>query len=457
MADWGGGYPSRDRYLDTIQLNTAPTMIDIGLLAQGRALPHGGRPYRYCELGCGTGFSMTTLAATNPTCTFVGYDFMPEHIVRGMSLIEEAGLSNIVLHEAAFEELAAGPVPEPFDYIVLHGVWSWVSAENQGYLVEILGRWLKPGGIAYLGYSAAAGWMTMAPMRRLFIEAPSGPPDNRYGPARAAVEALVALNPDTDVARNWERYKKLPDTYIMHDFGAESASAHWQPEVAAALAPAKLEFLSSANLIDQFGPLLYSQEELEFIGKAMGEGWGETARDLAKEATFRGDLYGRGVPMRATAETWGAVRGVTIALWEPCLKAEEPHPLLVERRPWDDAMAGRIADTFGGQEMTIGTFVEALGVPERDGLQLALALLAREEACVVRPAAEVAAVNESLAGFHAALKRRHLDGVRLPGVASARLMGPKVLAGDELDALFGKAEADAQVAQGLARLGLPEV
>ncbi len=457
MGHWDGGYPSQDRYLDTIQLNTMPSMMDLGLLAQGRALPHGGGTYRYCELGCGTAFSMTTLAAANPESTFVGYDFMPEHIVRAMSLIDEAGLSNIEILEASFEDLAAGPAPEPFDYIVLHGVWSWVSAENQGYLVEILNRWLKPGGIAYLGYSAAAGWMSLGPMRRLFRELPPGPPDNRYGPAREAVEALIKLNPDTDIARKWERYRDLPDEYLAHDFAAESASAHWHSEMAAALAPAKLEFLSSSNLIDQFAPLLYNPDQLDFIGKGMQEGWGETARDLATESTFRGDLYGRGVPMLPSRETWRRLSGLTIAQWQPCLKSEVQHSVLAEMRPWDDAMEQRIDGVFAGGELMIATFVDKLGLPQKEGLQMAMALLARDEACVVRPKPDVAAVNESLAGFHAALKRRHLDGASLPGVASARLMGPKQLTDAELGMLFGNETPDDKTAQGFAQLILPMV
>ncbi|MEM6305483.1 MAG: class I SAM-dependent methyltransferase [Pseudomonadota bacterium] len=457
MANWAGGYPSEERYLDTIQLNTTPTIMDAGLLAQGLALPHGAGAYRYCELGCGTAFSMTALAASNPQSTFEGYDIMPEHVVRAMSLIEEAGLSNIEVKEASFEELLAGPAPEPFDYMVLHGVWSWVSAENQGFLVELLARWLKPGGVAYIGYSAAAGWMSLGPMRRLFRELPPGPPDSPYGPARAAVEAYIKLHPGSEVAQKWERYRDLPDSYLAHDFGASEASAQWPTEMAAALAPAKLTYLCPANLIEQFGPLLYNPDQLQFIGQAMQEGWGETARDLATEATFRGDLYGKGIPRVPSKETWRRLSQMTLTQWRPCLKSEKQHSVLSTLRPWDEAMVARIDAVFAKGEMTVADFVEKLALPQKEGLQMALALLARDEACVVRPAAEVAAANEGLAGFQAALKRRHLDGASLPGVASARLMGPKQLSDAELDALFGVAEPDAQTSEGFAQLALPEV
>ena len=455
MADWTGGYPSQDKYLDTIQTLTTPKGIDIGLLAQGRALPHRGRPYRYCELGCGTAFSMTALAAANPESTFVGYDFMPEHIVRAMGLIEDGGLNNIVIHEASFEDLAAGPAPEPFDYIVLHGVWSWVSAENQRYLVEILNRWLKPGGIAYLGYSAAAGWMALAPMRRLFRELPAGEGDDRYGPARAAMEAMIAVQPETDIARKWKLFKDLPDDYLVHDLGADEATADWQGDIAAALAPAKLEFLSPANLIEQMGPLYYTEEQLEFIGKAMAEGWGETARDLATGANFRTDLYGRGAPMIPAVETWQTFSTMTIAPWKPLLAREVQMNARANSQPWDDGMAEAIERVLADGEMTIGTFADKLGGDQKSGLQVALALIAIGLANVVRPQAELAAVNESLGAFHDALRRRYANKARMPGVASARLMGPMQLSEAEHDALFGDETPDPKIAEGLSRLALP--
>ena len=54
-----------------------------------------------------------------------------------------------------------------FDYIVLHGIWSWVSDENRKVIVDIIRKRLKVGGAVYFSYNSFPGWATAMPLRHL--------------------------------------------------------------------------------------------------------------------------------------------------------------------------------------------------------------------------------------------------------------------------------------------------
>ena len=79
----------------------------------------------YLELGYGQGVSANLHAADNPRGEFWGTDFNPDHALYARSLARQSGVSAQWL-ELGFEAMLDTPTP-PFDFIVLHGVWSWVS------------------------------------------------------------------------------------------------------------------------------------------------------------------------------------------------------------------------------------------------------------------------------------------------------------------------------------------
>ncbi|WP_108260304.1 class I SAM-dependent methyltransferase [Mangrovicoccus ximenensis] len=342
-APWGGGYPVATRYLETAQPLQAPELIDLALLAAGFLPPRRGC-FRYAELGCGTGFTLIGLAALHPEGQFLGVDFMPEHVARARAFIAEAGLGNIEIVEASFAELAAAAPPEAFDYVAMHGVWTWVSEENRGHLAAILGRWLAPGGVCYNGYAAAAGWQETALIRRIFREVPRLPGRPPFEGARAAVDAFLANGGGTETtARLWERFAKLPDSYLAHDLGAVHATACWCAEVAGALASAKTEFAAPADLFDQFDLLRFEPGWAEFVRKAAAEGWGESARDMACARGFRTDLFGRGTPRLGEAEQQARLGALGIPR-APCLAGRRLSAAgcRIRPRPWPD----RPGETF---------------------------------------------------------------------------------------------------------------
>jgi tRNA G46 methylase TrmB len=69
-----------------------------------------------------------TLAACYPRGEFLAIDLNAEHIANGHTLADKGGLTNIRFMETTFEDALKQPLPK-FDYMVVHGVYSWVSSE----------------------------------------------------------------------------------------------------------------------------------------------------------------------------------------------------------------------------------------------------------------------------------------------------------------------------------------
>jgi SAM-dependent methyltransferase len=112
------------------------------------------------------------VAAANPQMSFVGVDFNPIHIVAARALSEAARLSNIRFAEASFDELLEPRFADlgEFDIIALHGIYSWVAPSIRRAIVKFADARLKTGGVLYVSYNAAPGWMPRAPLQRLIFE-----------------------------------------------------------------------------------------------------------------------------------------------------------------------------------------------------------------------------------------------------------------------------------------------
>ena len=127
--------------IDAVACNTTTSCPDASR-ATGPAYvepPSLDAGFRYCELGFGQGVSANLLAATHPQGHFEGTDFNPRHASGAAGLSAAAGLKNTAWHDDSFEQFLDRDT-EPFDYISLHGIWSWVSPQNRHFLVEILRR-----------------------------------------------------------------------------------------------------------------------------------------------------------------------------------------------------------------------------------------------------------------------------------------------------------------------------
>lgn len=142
------------------------------------------------------------------------------------ALADQAGLSNLQLVQDSFSQLRGRDLP-PMDFIVLHGVYSWVNADNRAHIVALIARLLKPGGVVYLSYNCMPGWAHKAPLQRLMSEAAQrqsrGSALQCFHAARhllrqldAADAAFFANNPGARTALR--DIANASDAYLLHEF-----------------------------------------------------------------------------------------------------------------------------------------------------------------------------------------------------------------------------------------------
>jgi len=110
---------------------------------------------RLLELGCGNGAHLLALATALPDSEFVGIDASERAIAEGMELVRELGLKNLRLEQGDFSTFESSGLK--FDYVVSHGVYSWVPPATQDALLAACRSQLAPHGIAYVSYNTYPG------------------------------------------------------------------------------------------------------------------------------------------------------------------------------------------------------------------------------------------------------------------------------------------------------------
>lgn len=123
---------------------------------------HGWRPpaperASYLEIGCGDGYNLAGIGAVTPGGHCVGFDLSKAAVARGQAIVEAAGLRNVKISVGDIMDYPrSGKV---FDYIVSHGVYTWIPQHVRPAMLELIAKQLAPGGVAYVSFDAlpAAG------------------------------------------------------------------------------------------------------------------------------------------------------------------------------------------------------------------------------------------------------------------------------------------------------------
>ncbi|MBM3346634.1 MAG: methyltransferase domain-containing protein, partial [Betaproteobacteria bacterium] len=324
MSDWSQGYAAALPYTYGFHRELAPTLLRTALLAQGVQHDAAAQGYRFCELGCGRGLDCNILAAANPESGFWGADFNPAHIADARELARAAGSGNVHFLEADFEGFGRQDLPD-FDFIVLHGVYTWVSPENRQVIGHFIAEHLRPGGVVYLSYNALPGWAQLQPLGRLIhelVDAGTGPIDARVagairlaGQLRNADAHYFRANPQVgplldDVARR-------SDAYIVHEYCNRDWTPLFHADVARAMAAAKLEFAASADLRDQVESLDLTPEQSALLRGAATSSQREMLRDFLVQRRLRRDVYVKGARALSHAAAQSAWAGLRLALVVP--------------------------------------------------------------------------------------------------------------------------------------------
>jgi SAM-dependent methyltransferase len=299
MNDWTSGYVADIGYTYGYYLELNPLRVKLAFLSAGLVAPEFGTA---CELGFGQGLSANMHAAAS-ICSWHGTDFNPSQAGFAQELASVSG-ANAHLYDEAFDEFAKRDMPE-FDYIGVHGIWSWISDENRAVIVNFIRKKLKVGGVLYISYNTLPGWGTFAPMRHLMTEhaevigADGVGIVSRIDGALDFTEKLLATNPLFARANPLinEKINKITGQnrhYLAHEY----FNRDWHPMHFATMAvwmeSAKLTYACSAHYLDHLDAVNLTAEQQAFLKDIHDPMFKQTVRDFMVNQQFRKDYWVKG-------------------------------------------------------------------------------------------------------------------------------------------------------------------
>jgi len=111
---------------------------------------------RVLELGCGDGTNLCSQAYSLPSSSFVGIDLSTVEIDSAKATAVELALSNIEFRQADVTDLDLTELGK-FDFIIAHGLFSWVPDFVRAAILNIYDQCLAPHGVGYISYNALPG------------------------------------------------------------------------------------------------------------------------------------------------------------------------------------------------------------------------------------------------------------------------------------------------------------
>lgn len=241
---------------------------------------------RVLELGCSSGDNLIPMAWGLPNAEFVGIDLAARPIAEGQTAVQELGLGNIHLHQ--LDLLDFPDTMGTFDYIIAHGLYSWVPQVVQDKIMAVCHKHLAPNGVAFVSYNTYPGCHLRDMVREMMLYHVYNAPDSltKIQQARALLKFLADSQTDPDeygqlLHKELERVMHFPVAHFFHDDLAEINRPLYFHQFMEHAGSAGLQFLSEAEYFmvqtDQFpeqtvkvldglgGNILGQQQYLDFL------------------------------------------------------------------------------------------------------------------------------------------------------------------------------------------------
>lgn len=216
--------------------------------------PKGLEEARVLEIGCAVGGNLLPLAVAYPGSRFVGIDLSPRQIAEANEAVAALSLANVSFLAMGLEEV--GTTMEPFDYIIAHGVYSWVAAPVRDQLMALCSRLLSPGGVAYISFNTLPGGGTRAALREMAKFHTKGALDeaDRMKRSReffAFLEGALKDRQDAyaqSLSEELATLAQLGDFYIRHEHLEETNEPFYFHEFISHAQRHGLQFLAEAEI-----------------------------------------------------------------------------------------------------------------------------------------------------------------------------------------------------------------
>jgi SAM-dependent methyltransferase len=309
LPEAGDGYVLDVPYPRKFVPQIAPPLLRLVAALNGVATPPED-DFDYCDLGSANGDTLALLAAANPDARFVGVDFNREHIAAAERLVARGRLGNVQLLERDFEALLHDDLPQ-FDFIVAHGILSWVAPNKRDAVLAFVRDRLKPGGLFYVSYNALPGWAAIEPLRRLMLDHTARTGGTTLDRAREGLDYVQRLadagagyfasQPTARSMVGLMRAAGLP--YVVHEY----FNAHMQPfysaDVATKMSGAGLAFVGQVPLYLNVRELATPPSVKKIADGLAARAPFEMLKDFGNNEMFRSDVFVKGKGERTEAET----------------------------------------------------------------------------------------------------------------------------------------------------------
>jgi predicted O-methyltransferase YrrM len=254
---------------------------------------------RVLELGCSVGTNLLPMAAGAPQARFVGIDQSAVQIGIAEQRRAQLGLDNC--------RLVAGDLREideqwgTFDYIICHGVYSWVPEAVRAAILRLCKERLSPRGVAYISYNVLPGWLPMLGVRealRAHTEGIEGAQE-RVSQARAFLAFMASLEPESSdpwhatMRTAHAQLERCPDSYLLHEYLAPVNAPCTFLDFVAAARSHGLQYLAEADLPTMI-PANCGANAREVLDQIHGQAQSEQYLDLLRGRRFRQTLLVHG-------------------------------------------------------------------------------------------------------------------------------------------------------------------
>lgn len=298
------GYVVDVPYIESVSADICPAWLSMISVLNGQP-PLPDRPLVWSELGSGSGLAACVVGATNAEITVWGCDVNPAHVERSREIALRAGLPNCAFDLASFAEVARDPHvgPAEVDVVVVHGVFSWVSPENQRHIAEFVRRRLRPGGLVYVSYEVPTGWAATVPVAealRLLSDADPRPSPEAIGDAHDRLTRIARAGAPWFPMPPMEQHRfddltAADPRYSVHEY----LGAHFAPvmfdEVVATMDLAGCSHVGSIETTDHRPGWWAPPDLLEVVTGTDDLVLREMMRDVATQRSLRRSIFRRGL------------------------------------------------------------------------------------------------------------------------------------------------------------------
>lgn len=249
------------------------------------------------ELGCASGGNIIPMATMFPNSSFVGIDFSEVQIKQGQENINALGLKNITLKTMSITDISTKF--GKFDYIIVHGILSWVPKNVQDKIFEVCSNNLTKNGIAYISYNTLPGWNAIRSIREMmqFHTANFTNPADKVREARLLLKFIKDANTgnksayaqviETEIAT----LNNCDDSYLLHDHLEDVNEPFYFHEIAEKAGTNGLQYLGDTSIASMF-PGNFPGETASILAQATNDIVKvEQYMDFLRNRRFRSSLF----------------------------------------------------------------------------------------------------------------------------------------------------------------------